>query len=163
MIVTRPAEPSDADAAAALLRRSIIELCVTDHQHDAATLAAWLANKTPKVFLAWLANLNNYVVVAEENHHIIGVGMIGRNGDVALLYLLPGVQRRGVGRAIFQKLEQQARAWGLRRLTAESNTDSRAFYEAMGFTSTGDAVPGFGIGRGWPYVKALRHEPPGNP
>jgi len=52
-ITTRPALPADADAAVTVLRRSIIELCVIDHQHDAATLATWLANA--RTFLARLA------------------------------------------------------------------------------------------------------------
>ena len=37
----------DAEAAAVLTRRSIIELCRDDHLDDANTVAAWTANKTP--------------------------------------------------------------------------------------------------------------------
>lgn len=154
-MLIRPATAADATAASQVMRRSIIELCVTDHQGDAATLALWLANKTPDMFQQWLANPNNFCVVADDNHHLQGVGLIRRNGYVALLYLAPGTQRRGIGKAIYLALEAQAKNWGLTELTTESTTDSRAFYEAMGFQSTGDAVLGFGVTRGWPYGKLL--------
>lgn len=155
MIVVRPAQPHDADAAAHLLRRSITELCATDHQHDAATLAQWLANKTPEYFRKMLAHPDNFHVVAEENDLLLGVGAIARDGLIRLLYLLPGVQRRGIGKALYLAMEQQATTWGLRKLIAHSNTDACAFYERMGFRSTGPAVPFLGKARGWPYEKVL--------
>jgi GNAT superfamily N-acetyltransferase len=155
MLTLRPARTSDADAAAALLRRSITELCVTDHQRDPATLAAWLANKTPQHFLNMIGDANSVHVVAEENDQLLGVGAITRGGDIRLLYLLPGMQRRGIGKAIYLAMEQQAQNWGVRKLTATSNTDACAFYESMGFTATGDAVPFLGKARGWPYEKWL--------
>ena len=138
-----------------MVRRSITELCVADHQNDATTLAEWLANKNPEVFVKWLASPNNFCLVAEENDHLLGVGMLLRNGYVSLLYLLPGVQRRGIGKAIYLGMEQQAKHWGLRKLTTESTASACAFYERMGFKSTGDAVLGFGRARCWPYEKAL--------
>jgi GNAT superfamily N-acetyltransferase len=155
MIAVRPAQPEDADAATNLLRLSIIELCTADHQGDAATLANWLANKTRENFLSWLAHDNNLCVVAEENGRLLGAGMILRKGTINLLYLLPGEQRRGIGRAIYLALEQQARDWGLQKLTLTSNKESRAFYESMGFRSTGDATPSFGNVLSWPYEKVL--------
>lgn len=155
MFTLRPAEPNDADAATALLRRSISELCATDHQNDAATLAAWLANKTPHNFRQLLANPNCFSVIAEENDRHLGVGTIARDGSIRLLYLLPGVQRRGIGKAIYLALEDRAKTWGATKLTATSNTDACAFYESMGLQSTGNAVPFLGVARGWPYEKAL--------
>lgn len=158
MLNLRPAQPSDAEAATTLLRRSIAELCATDHQHDEATLAAWLANKTPEHFRKMLANPNSFHVVAEENQRLLGVGAISRNGEIRLLYLLPGAQRRGIGKAIYLAMEQQAKTWGLSRLTAHANTDACAFYERKGFQSTGGAVSFLGKARGWPYEKVLWSE-----
>lgn len=137
----RAATPEDAQAAVHVMRRSIAELCVADHHHDPATLNEWLANKTPEQFRTWLASPNNFGVVAEERHQVIGVGMINRSGYVSLLYRLPGIQCRGVGKAMLLALEQRARDWGLRRLTAESTITARGFYEAMGFKAAGDPRP----------------------
>ena len=137
------------------MRRSITELCTADHQNDAVTLANWLANKTRENFLSWLAHDNNLCVVAVENGRLLGAGMVLRKGYINLLYLLPGAQRRGVGKAIYLALEQQARDWGLQKLAMTSNRESCAFYESMGFKSTGGAMPWFGKALSWPYEKVL--------
>jgi GNAT superfamily N-acetyltransferase len=155
MINIRPAEPNDADAAVDVLRQSITELCRADHQGDAAALAQWLANKTPHNFRAWLANPNNFCVVAEEGDSLLGVGMLGRDGRIHLLYLRPGVQRRGIGKAIYRAMEQKARAWELRRVFLESTTAACAFYQSMGFMRTRDAVHGFGVTPSRAYEKTL--------
>jgi GNAT superfamily N-acetyltransferase len=52
------ARPEDAQEACPVLRRSIIELCAADHGHDPELLAAWLANKTPENFAAWMERAN---------------------------------------------------------------------------------------------------------
>jgi GNAT superfamily N-acetyltransferase len=151
----RPATANDAYAAAALLRRSITELCATDHQHDEATLTQWLANKTPERFMQWLANTDNYCIIAEENEALLGVAAIARNGHINLLYLLPGAQGRGIGKALYLALEAQTNRWDLRKLITHSNTDACTFYQRMGFQPTGPAAPFFGKARSWPFEKAL--------
>jgi GNAT superfamily N-acetyltransferase len=155
MIIIRPAKPQDANAAVNVLRRSITELCSSDHRDDAASLAQWLANKTTQNFLAWLADNNNFCFVAEGCDRLLGMGMLGRTGKIHLLYLLPGAQRRGIGKAIYLAMEQQAKTWGLQKLSTESTTTACAFYERMGFTRAGAAVPGFGVALSQPYEKAL--------
>ena len=155
MITIRPAEPQDADAAVDVLRRSISELCVADHQHDPATLAGWLANKTTRNYLDWLTSSRNFCVVAEEHDRLLGVGMLGHKGTIHLLYLRPGAQRRGIGSAIYRAMEQQARAWGLQKLSLESTTAACAFYERMGFVRAGAAVSGSGVTLNQPYEKTL--------
>jgi len=42
----RLAQIADADHAVDVVRRSIQELCLSDHRADAATLSMWLSNKT---------------------------------------------------------------------------------------------------------------------
>jgi hypothetical protein len=44
----RDAETEDALAACQVLRRSITELCISDHRNDPTILGRWLANKTPE-------------------------------------------------------------------------------------------------------------------
>ena len=155
MLSVRPAQPHDAAAAVDVLRRSITELCSADHQNDAAALAEWLANKTTQNFLVWLENKNNFCVVAEEFDCLLGIGMLGRSGRIHLLYLRPGAQRRGIGKAIYLAMEQQARIWGLQNLFMESTAAACAFYERMGFTRAGATVPGFGVTLSQPYEKTL--------
>lgn len=145
----------DADPAAALLRRSISELCVADHANDPDTLRAWLGNKTPERFRAWVRASDRYVVVAERGGTLCGVGMIGADGVIRLCYVLPELVSRGVGRALLEALEAKARAWGLGTLTLSSTRGARKFYERAGYCAAGRAVPGFGVTHCHPYAKEL--------
>ncbi len=163
MVAVRKAEPKDAAAAAEVLRRSITELCTLDHHGDADTLAKWLANKTPRDFLSWLAKEDHFCVVAEANDQIMGVGLLHRSGEVRLCYLAPGAQGRGSGKAIHAALEKKARAWGLKRLHLESTVSARPFYERVGYRPAGAAKPGFGISHCHPYEKMLQPNPESDP
>lgn len=155
MFAVRLAEPSDARAAADVLRRSITELCEADHRGDSDTIAKWLANKRPQDFLRWLANPDHFCVVAAADTRLLGVGLLHRSGEIRLCYLLPGMQRKGIGRALCEVMEAQAKAWGLRALRLESSASARPFYETLGFRSTGCARPGFGCTYCHPYEKEL--------
>ena len=72
----RKAREEDAEAACVVLRRSITELCRDDYRGDAATLAAWLANKTPENVRAWIGEPNSHVLVADDDGTILGVAAI---------------------------------------------------------------------------------------
>lgn len=155
MTTIREARPEDADAAIDIVRSSIETLCVADHQNDPDTLARWLANKTPQSFRGWLANPENFCVVAAEERGPSGVGLLRRDGELVLFFLAPGTQRQGVGTLIYQALEKRAIEWGLSRLHLGSTSMARPFYEAMGFRSTGPAKTVFGVLLSYPYEKSL--------
>lgn len=152
----RPAEIADAVAAIATVRASISSLCTADHQDDPDTLSVWIGNKTADNFGLWIANPDNFCVVAASDEAIAGVGLLHRSGEVRLFYLAPGCQRQGTGRALYRALEAQANRWGLARLHLDSTNHARPFYEAMGYRPVGSAVPRFGVLRCFPYEKWLR-------
>jgi hypothetical protein len=83
----RRARLSDAEAACAVHRRSIIELCVADHGDDPAVLAAWLASKTTENVRAWIARPDNNLFVAEEGSAILAVGCVTDAGEISLNYV----------------------------------------------------------------------------
>jgi hypothetical protein len=83
----RDATADDADSACLVMRRSIAELCVADHGHDKAILARWLGNKTPEIFLSWIAEPGNSVLVAAEHGDILAVGAVTDAGDITLNYV----------------------------------------------------------------------------
>jgi hypothetical protein len=70
LMIIRDAKPSDVEAACDVVRRSITELCTPDHRGDAATLDAWLANKTPEAFAEWATSERHIALVAESNGRI---------------------------------------------------------------------------------------------
>lgn len=157
MVTVRPATSKDAEMAVQVVRRSIEELCTDDHHNDAVTLAGWLANKTPENCRSWIANPDNFCVVAEVDGRLSGVGLIHRGGEIKLFYLDPGVQRQGIGRAIHAALKTQARAWVLRRLRLDSTFLARPFYEALGYRAAGEPKPRFGMLQCYPYEKLLQY------
>jgi GNAT superfamily N-acetyltransferase len=162
MVAVRQAEPKDADAAVDVLRRSITVLCAADHRGDSDTIEKWLANKTVKIFLAWLANKDNVCVVAEASDQTMGVGLLHRSGEIRLCYVAPGSQRQGIGRAIILELEQSAGAMELLKVTLDSTGSARPFYERLGYRTAGEPQPGFGVSLRHPYEKTLRPDPISN-
>jgi len=155
----RVAAAEDAAAITALLRGSITCLCIDDHQNDPATLERWLRNKTPDNFRQWLQDPERYFVVAEMDSKICGVGMLRRNGNLDLCYVLPGKERLGIGSALVRALEERARHWRLSVVQLISTVNARAFYERLGYEFTGqDSVPGYGVLRDYYYAKSVTPE-----
>jgi len=156
MFAVRPAERRDAEAAVDVVRRSITESCTADHRGDADTLAKWLSNKTVQHFVSWLANEDNYCVIAEVRGLLSGVGLLQRSGEIVLFYLDPSAQRQGIGKAIHSALEEKAKTWGLPKLKLDSTLLACPFYESLGYRATGAARPRFGVLQSYPYEKTLQ-------
>lgn len=152
-ITTRRARSEDAAAAIDVVRRSIESSCKADHQDDPATLSAWLSNKTPANFVAWIGDPENHCVIAECEGRLCGVGLLHRSGKIRLFYIDPDQQRHGAGHAIHAALEGQAHAWKLPCLHLDSTAHACAFYESLGYRSTGPACPRVGVLRCFPYEK----------
>jgi GNAT superfamily N-acetyltransferase len=157
----RRARIEDAESATTLLRESITQLCVPDHKNDTETLREWFRNKTPEHFERWVRDEENYLVVAEFDSELGGVGRLHRSGDIRLCYVRPGRERLGIGRALLEALEFQAQDWGLTELSLQSSITARSFYERHGYVSAGEPTCGFGLTHCYPYWKVLpfRGEP----
>ena len=62
----------------------------------------------------------------------------------------------GIGRALLEALEAQAKRWGLVEIRLISTAGARPFYERHGYVSTGErSVHGFGVLRDYLYSKPL--------
>ena len=61
----RRAIVTDAAGACDVVRRSISELCVEDHQGDQTTIDAWIANQTVPNFESWIRSNSTIALVAE--------------------------------------------------------------------------------------------------
>jgi GNAT superfamily N-acetyltransferase len=140
----RKAEAADAHAIVKVVRDSIAQLCVADHHNDPELLSAWLENKTAENLAKWFGDPNNYCVVA-QNERLVGVAVLNRSGEVQLMYVAPGAQRQGIGRMLHDSLEQKAKQWELKHLGLGSTRDARAFYESVGYVSTGELQQWRGI------------------
>jgi GNAT superfamily N-acetyltransferase len=152
----RDATPADAEAACEVMRRSIAELCEPDHHNDPKILAAWLANKQPRVFEMWLAEPDNSILVAVLEERIVSVGAVRDSGEITLNYVSPDARFKGVSRALLAALEQRAIERGNRRCFLASTATARHFYLAHGYVETGRPAGQFGTSSGFPMSKALK-------
>ena len=140
----RRAIPEDAEAVAALLIRSIREICGPDYDNDERMLASWCASKTPENMRGGIENPDNYWTVAIEDGTIAGTALMTIQGNIHLCYLLPEFLHRGIGRAMLNDLIEKARMLGLNKVTLESTLTARDFYKRNAFIETGETL-GMGI------------------
>ena len=138
------AGPAQAADIAALMRRSITELCVADHHNDPALLDEWLDNKTESDVCQWMEDAATVSLVALADDGPVGFAMMDSRGNILLMYVSPEATGQGVGDKLLCALEVRARASGLNRLTLESTVNARSFYQKYGFTdaSDGSGQPG---------------------
>lgn len=154
-MLIRAAIPEDAPAACIVLKRSIAELCESDHRNDPSILAQWLGNKTHENFCAWVKQTDNSVLLAVENQDILAVGSVTDAGMIGLNYVSPDARFRGVSRALLRALEMRAVERGNSRCQLTSTETARRFYLSNGYAENGPPVGGFGISFGYPMTKAL--------
>jgi GNAT superfamily N-acetyltransferase len=151
----RDARFEDADEACLVMRRSIVELCVADHRGDPALRAAWLDNKRPEVFAAWMRRTDASYLVATERGAIAAVGAVTDGGEILLNYVSPHARFRGASQALLAAMEARAADRGANRYTLISTETARGFYLARGYAEIGAPVRKFGMDSGYPMAKVL--------
>src|SRR5215469_13253828 len=124
----RRANPEDAAAACAVLRRSITELCHADHGGDEVLLAKWLSNKTVENVARWI----------RQSHVVVAVNEFGK---ITLNYVSPDARFRGVSKALMQQLEERARALGLNECLLETTQTAFRFYQSLGYVRSEESYP----------------------
>lgn len=105
--------------------------------------------------LAGLSDGSLLLWVAVEDDRVLGSVQLGlcqkRNGlnraEVQKLLVLASAQRRGIARALMQRLEGAAAELprGLLYLDTEAGSDAEPFYQALGYTSIG-GLPDYACG-----------------
>jgi GNAT superfamily N-acetyltransferase len=152
----RDAKPQDAEAACAVLRASIIELCGADHNNDPVLLERWLANKQPDIVAGWIAQPERSVLVAVEDDIILAVGSVSNAGEITLNYVSPLARFRGVSRALLAALEARAAQRGNTECRLHSTETAHRFYLANGYLDDGEPIRKHGMNSGYPMSKRLR-------
>ena len=134
-ITIQKATPKDAEAACAVLVRSIKEICAPYYENDQEILAQWLENKTPANVRRWIDRC--YCVVAVNGKGLV-VGFASISGpEIMLNYVLPEALHRGIGKGMLQALENHAIASGVEHIDVVSTIPAKAFYERNGYVSNG--------------------------
>jgi len=153
----RDAKPEDAEAACAVLRACIIELCAADHNNDPVLLERWLANKQPEIVAGWIAHADNSLLVAvDDDDTILAVGSVTDTGEITVNYVSPHARFRGVSRALLAALEARAAEHGNTACRLHSTETAHRFYLANGYVDDGEPIRKFGMNSGYPMSKRIR-------
>jgi GNAT superfamily N-acetyltransferase len=116
-------------------------------------------NKTPENVRAWITSPARFSVVAVEGSTVCGFGMLQRDGEIQLCYLVPEVQYQGAGKLMLRALEEQAAGWGLKDLFLMSTVTAKRFYERNGYVQTGEPKAVYGLERAYPMSKGIALTP----
>jgi len=108
---------------------------------------------------AYRASNRNYVAI-NIGGNLVGFALINKNGrnlkgDVRIR-LIGANKGRGIGRALIERIIDNARARGLKTVTLESVPEARGFYNKMGF------LP-IGIGNNMRYYISSKRKLPSHP
>ncbi len=85
--------------------------------------------------LAERAKGNHFVQVAESHYEIIGIIEIRENSHIALFFVTPEHQRKGIGRELLNKAVQECIASNpdLPEITVNSSPNAVSAYRTLGF------------------------------
>jgi putative acetyltransferase len=78
-----------------------------------------------------LARKNPFVAVVDG--HVIGMAEIEADGFIDYFYVHPHWQRRGIGKALLERIETEARTHGIRTIFADVSVTAKDFFAARGF------------------------------
>lgn len=92
----------------------------------------WAPEVYPPEF--WLERLRRcQMVVAEQEHQIIGFAEFEDTGHIDCFYVHYQWQRRGVGKALLAHIENYARDLAISKLFLDASLTAVTFFQAQGF------------------------------
>ena len=132
MFTVRKAREEDCEGVWRVHVRAIREIAGSHYTPEETE--AWASPRKPEQYLESIRNKEFHV--AEEDGMVIGFGTLNQQqGEIEAVYVSPEVVRRGVGRAILQRLEERARALGIESLKTDASLNAVPFYERAGYRS----------------------------
>jgi len=131
------ASSADSHEIAKLLRRSIIELCQSDHGDEPDRYEAWLKTKSADQVEKWIDGPGGAFVAQDQDKRILGFVMGSPSGQVLMTHVLPEARFTGVSKALMRAVEDYFRDRGLDLAHLNSTGTADRFYRAIGYTETG--------------------------
>ena len=137
--VMRPYSEADAADTLAIF---IDAVTVTAAAHySVEQVLAW-ARPEKRDLAEWhvsMAGRESFVALVAGR--VAGFSDLGERGHIDMLFVHPGFQRRGVGRALLGEAERRARHAHETKLTADVSVSARPLFEACGFAVARELHP----------------------
>jgi putative acetyltransferase len=131
-IRVRPFRPEDSAAVGRLFYVTVHTVNARDY--SPAELSAW-APKLPNDEWALERAKTRVVLVAEDDSGLLGFAELRPDaGSLDCLYVRHDAENRGVGTALLDELETQARDRGVTILRVDASITARPFFEHRGYT-----------------------------
>lgn len=133
----RQAQVTDAEEIYAVHTAAILELCSSCYSEE--DVKEWAGRQAPRQYIPWIEGQELTVAISTLGHvigfgHLIESNKSGRLCQIKGLFVSPKWSRKGVGTALLQHLEDQARVQGYTRVFLNASLNAEGFYERMGYS-----------------------------
>ena len=102
------------------------------------------------------------VLVVEEKGELVATGSLV-DGEIFAVFVHPGRQRAGLGKALMKALEDRARGSGLRESLLSVSLPAKRFYEDLGYEIVEACSKDLGDGQRLDFWKARKRLAPLQP
>lgn len=127
----RPIKKGDIPQIAQLFHDTIRSMNNKDYSEE--QVKAWAPDNI--YFRDWEKEcFKKFTFVTEKQKIITGFAELEKDGYIDCFYCHKDFQGQGVGKLLFQTLEDKARKLGLKKLTAEVSITAKPFFIKMGFS-----------------------------
>ena len=128
----RPFEARDAADWARIFHSAVHEIGARDYSPEQC--AAWSPSPAPAEAVRARAGDGRRTWVAADAQDVAqGFIELEADGHIDCFYLAPAAAGRGIGAALYARLEAEARGLGLRSLYVEASEAARRFFLRQGF------------------------------
>lgn len=170
-LTLRPATPGDLAAVDALLARSYPRLLAADYPSSVmVTAIPIIARARPELLASgrYFLVLDHNRVLGAGGYSLAAPGARGgpqgqtEPGTAHIRHVAtdPDALRRGIGRALMDRVFAAAVAEGVQRFDCLSTRTAVPFYAALGFRSVGEIEVPLAPGIGFPAVRMVRLDQP---
>jgi putative acetyltransferase len=129
VVSLRPFLPADAARCAEIFRASVEELASEDYGAD--QVEAWAARADDAGFAKRLAD--QLTLIALFDGAPVGFASLKGADTIDMVYVDPGIARRGVGATLLDALVKLAQAHGAKNLASDVSDTARPLFERLGF------------------------------
>ena len=131
---------SDVDCVYDLIIREFHEHVAPVYSNNG--IDTFLSKISPTTLLEVNKGENSFVIVARQKNTLIGMLAVCNKSHVALIFVDSQHQGKGIGKSLIDEAIKicKERNPELTAITVSSSTNSKTFYEGIGFTVQGEEV-----------------------